>query len=155
MVNGVTGSSGQTNTTTGNRFAELSTEDFMRVLFTELQNQDPLKPQDSSKMLEQLSSLRNIESQLTQQHVFALHAHARDQSDDLVVAIIEALHLFELAAAVGFLLLVDLRLLGVAFRNQPVARVLAPGRSPKLPRFTPPTRTSISAHPDTALNAAL
>lgn len=40
-------------------------------------------------------------------------------------AIIEALHLFGLAAAVGFLLLVDLRLLGLAFRNQPVARVLA------------------------------
>ena len=67
MVNGVTGSSGQASATTGNRFAELSTEEFMKVLFTELQNQDPLKPQDSSKMLEQLSSLRNIESQLTLQ----------------------------------------------------------------------------------------
>lgn len=40
-------------------------------------------------------------------------------------AIIEALHLFALAAAVGLLLLVDLRLLGVAFRSQPVTRVLA------------------------------
>lgn len=40
-------------------------------------------------------------------------------------AIIEALHLFALAAAVGFLLLVDLRLLGYAFRTQPVTRLLA------------------------------
>ena len=40
-------------------------------------------------------------------------------------AIIEALHLFGLAAAVGFLLLVDLRLLGFAFRSQPVPRLLA------------------------------
>ncbi len=50
-----------------NRFAELSSEEFIKVLFTELQNQDPLKPQDSSKMLEQLSSLRNIESQMSLQ----------------------------------------------------------------------------------------
>ncbi|MDH3584900.1 MAG: hypothetical protein OER86_11870 [Phycisphaerae bacterium] len=50
-----------------NRFAEMSSEDFIRVLFTELRNQDPLEPQDSSKLLEQLSSLRNIESQLTLQ----------------------------------------------------------------------------------------
>ena len=64
-VNGITGNS--TSSAPTNRFADLSSEEFMRVLFTELQNQDPLKPQDSSKMLEQLSSLRNIESQLTLQ----------------------------------------------------------------------------------------
>jgi len=56
------------STATGvNRFAELSSEDFLRVLFTELQNQDPLEPTDSSKLLEQLSSLRNIESQMSLQ----------------------------------------------------------------------------------------
>jgi flagellar basal-body rod modification protein FlgD len=54
-----------------NRFAELSSEEFMKVLFTELQNQDPLNPQDSSKMLEQLSSLRNIESQVKLQDQLA------------------------------------------------------------------------------------
>lgn len=66
-VNGITGTSSGGSAPPANRFAELSTEEFMKVLFTELQNQDPLKPQDSSKMLEQLSSLRNIESQLTLQ----------------------------------------------------------------------------------------
>lgn len=60
---------GQTaSTATGgssiNRFAEMSSEEFLEVLMTELQNQDPLNPSDSTKVLEQLSSIRNIESQI-------------------------------------------------------------------------------------------
>lgn len=47
-----------------NRFAELSSEQFIEVLMTELQHQDPFEPQDSGALLEQLSSLRNIESQM-------------------------------------------------------------------------------------------
>lgn len=47
-----------------NRFAEMSSEQFIRVLITELTNQDPFQPNDSTAILEQLSSLRNIESQL-------------------------------------------------------------------------------------------
>jgi len=47
-----------------NGFAALESEDFIKVLITELTNQDPLDPQDSGALLEQLSSLRNIESQL-------------------------------------------------------------------------------------------
>ncbi|MFW6058564.1 MAG: flagellar hook capping FlgD N-terminal domain-containing protein [Phycisphaeraceae bacterium] len=46
-----------------NKFAELSSSEFVKVLVKELANQDPFDPQDSSKILEQLSSLRNIESQ--------------------------------------------------------------------------------------------
>lgn len=45
-------------------FAALNSEEFIRVLMSELSNQDPFKPQDSGALLEQLSSLRNIESQL-------------------------------------------------------------------------------------------
>jgi flagellar basal-body rod modification protein FlgD len=44
-------------------FADLSSEQFMDILISELQNQDPLDPQDTTKLLEQLSSLRTIESQ--------------------------------------------------------------------------------------------
>lgn len=47
---------------TPNRFAEMKTEDFIKIIFTELSNQDPLKPQDSSKILQQLDSIRSIES---------------------------------------------------------------------------------------------
>lgn len=50
-----------------NRFAELSSSEFIKVLISELSNQDPLKPTDSTALMEQLSSLRNIESQLTLQ----------------------------------------------------------------------------------------
>ncbi len=61
---GISSAVGAAPANTPNRFSELTSEEFMRVLFTELSNQDPLDPQDSSKMLEQLSSIRNIESQL-------------------------------------------------------------------------------------------
>lgn len=57
---GVGGTGGKGST---NRFSDLSTEEFVKVIFTELQSQDPFQPQDSGKLLEQLSSLRNIESQ--------------------------------------------------------------------------------------------
>ena len=48
-------------------FGEIQTADFIRLLVSELSNQDPFEPQDSSALLEQLSSLRNIESQLSLQ----------------------------------------------------------------------------------------
>lgn len=45
-------------------FSDLTSEEFVRIMFTELANQDPLKPNDSNQMLEQLSSLRSIQSDL-------------------------------------------------------------------------------------------
>jgi flagellar basal-body rod modification protein FlgD len=56
----------QTGTTSveNNGFANLSSAEFFKVMFTELQNQDPLEPTDTSAMLEQLSTIRNIESQV-------------------------------------------------------------------------------------------
>jgi flagellar basal-body rod modification protein FlgD len=56
-----------TPATSPSRFADIQTDDFIRVLISELANQDPFDPQDSSALLEQLSSLRNIESQLVLQ----------------------------------------------------------------------------------------
>ena len=47
-----------------NRFNELSSEDFMKIIFTELQQQDPFEPNDSSALLEQLNSIRAIESDI-------------------------------------------------------------------------------------------
>ncbi len=43
-------------------FNTLSSQEFLRIMFTQLQNQDPLEPQDSQAMLDQLSALRSIES---------------------------------------------------------------------------------------------
>lgn len=51
----------------GDRFSELTSEEFIKVMLSELTNQDPFEPQDSQALLEQFSSLRNIESQLALQ----------------------------------------------------------------------------------------
>jgi flagellar basal-body rod modification protein FlgD len=47
-----------------NRMSDLSSEQFIQILITELQNQDPFNPNDTSALLEQISSIRNIESQM-------------------------------------------------------------------------------------------
>lgn len=49
--------------TNRNAFAELDSQEFIRIITTELTNQDPLSPNDTTAILEQLSSLRNIEAQ--------------------------------------------------------------------------------------------
>ena len=50
-------------------FNDMSSEDFIKIIFTELQQQDPFEPNDSSALLEQLNSIRQIESdiQMTEQ----------------------------------------------------------------------------------------
>ena len=48
----------------GSRFSDMSTEDFIRIIFAELANQDPLAPSDSTALLQQLNSIRSIESDL-------------------------------------------------------------------------------------------
>lgn len=63
-------SSGTSATATAakSRFSELTSEEFVKILFTELSNQDPLKPNDSNALLEQVSSIRSIESDLALQN---------------------------------------------------------------------------------------
>ena len=50
--------------TGSNPYADLESGEFVQLLVQQLSNQDPTNPQDSSKILEQLSSIRNIESQM-------------------------------------------------------------------------------------------
>ena len=45
-------------------FSSMQSEDFIKIIFAELTNQDPFEPSDSSAILEQLSSIRSIESDL-------------------------------------------------------------------------------------------
>ncbi len=59
-IGGIGSSSNPANS--ADAFSTLTSGDFLRIIFTELQNQDPLEPQDSSAMLDQLSTLRSIES---------------------------------------------------------------------------------------------
>ncbi len=54
----------QPNTTPGaSGFANLSSGEFLQIILSELSNQDPLAPNDTAAILEQLSSIRNIETQ--------------------------------------------------------------------------------------------
>lgn len=54
----------QPSTTPGaNGFADLSSGEFLQIILSELSNQDPLAPNDTAAILEQLSSIRNIEAQ--------------------------------------------------------------------------------------------
>ena len=47
-----------------NGFSSLSSADFIRIIFAELANQDPVQPNDSSALLDQMSSIRNIDERL-------------------------------------------------------------------------------------------
>jgi len=47
-----------------NAFNALDSEQFIKIIFAELGNQDPLQPSDSKALLEQLSSLRSIQSDI-------------------------------------------------------------------------------------------
>jgi flagellar basal-body rod modification protein FlgD len=51
----------------GNAYADLSSDEFLKIMLTELSNQDPFEPNDSQAILDQLSSLRSIESDLNLQ----------------------------------------------------------------------------------------
>lgn len=63
-VSGVSGSSNTANVVdkddTG--FSGLTAEDFLKLLITELQNQDPTEPLGNEQLLAQLSSMRELQS---------------------------------------------------------------------------------------------
>lgn len=51
----------QSSTTTGRGMEALSSEDFFRLLITELQQQDPLAPAKTGDMINQVAQIRSIE----------------------------------------------------------------------------------------------
>ncbi len=61
-INSFNGSSGPGSSTSPNAFNELTSGEFLQIIFTELANQDPLEPNDTQAMIDQLSSIRAIES---------------------------------------------------------------------------------------------
>ena len=44
---------------------EMSSMDFLKLLITQLSNQDPLEPMKNQELLEQLSAIRSLESNMT------------------------------------------------------------------------------------------
>src|SRR5688572_29545620 len=54
---------GQGSTATENQALRgLEMDDFLRLMITELQNQDPLDPMENSEILQQISQIREIEA---------------------------------------------------------------------------------------------
>ena len=49
---------------TTSAFQTMTSEDFIRIMFSELTNQDPLAPNDSQALLNQINSIRSIESDI-------------------------------------------------------------------------------------------
>lgn len=49
---------------TENRFSDLSSQEFVEIIFAELANQNPLEPSDTGALLDQLSTLRSIQSDI-------------------------------------------------------------------------------------------
>ena len=67
-TNSTSGSSTNTSKTTGNDLRNVDLNQFLTLLVTEMQNQDPLNPMDNAQMLTQISQIREIGStnQLTE-----------------------------------------------------------------------------------------
>jgi flagellar basal-body rod modification protein FlgD len=61
---GASGSNGATGAIPAAQrgFGALDADEFTRIILTELSNQDPLEPNDTSALLDQLSTIRSIES---------------------------------------------------------------------------------------------
>ncbi|MFO0832839.1 MAG: flagellar hook capping FlgD N-terminal domain-containing protein [Phycisphaerales bacterium] len=45
-----------------NGFSAMSTEDFTKIIFSELSHQDPMSPNDTNALLQQISTIRSIQS---------------------------------------------------------------------------------------------
>jgi flagellar hook assembly protein FlgD len=59
---GATGTQAQQSATGTDAFAQVDLNDFIKLLVTELQHQDPLNPMDNQEIMQQISQIREIES---------------------------------------------------------------------------------------------
>lgn len=75
------GSSSDTSDVTfseGNGFETLKTEDFVKILITQLSNQNPLQPLEDNQLLQQISSIQALSS--TSQLIDTLNAFGLNQN---------------------------------------------------------------------------
>lgn len=61
QTNGV-GSSGTSNATATSGMRDVNLDDFLKLMITELQNQDPMNPMENHQILQQMSQIREIEA---------------------------------------------------------------------------------------------
>ncbi len=63
-VGALSGSSAQSSTGSAGGLSALTSEQFAQIIFTELSKQDPLQPNDTNALLQQISTLRDIQSSM-------------------------------------------------------------------------------------------
>lgn len=63
-TSGATGTTGQVVDRSKTGFNGLSADDFMKMLITQLQNQDPSEPMTNAELLNQISMMRNLQSNI-------------------------------------------------------------------------------------------
>lgn len=63
-IDAIAGSAATASAGNGKGFSALSADDFTKLIFTELSHQDPLQPNDTNQLLQQVQSIRNIQSDL-------------------------------------------------------------------------------------------
>ncbi|MFO0834039.1 MAG: flagellar hook capping FlgD N-terminal domain-containing protein [Phycisphaerales bacterium] len=61
-VDALTGN--QTSASGVSSFSGMSSDDFMKIVLSELSKQDPLKPNDTSALIQQISQIRSIQSDI-------------------------------------------------------------------------------------------
>lgn len=55
-------SAGSTSAGSTDAFSNISSNDFLRMMIAQLQNQDPMNPMDDSQLLQQISQIRDIQA---------------------------------------------------------------------------------------------
>lgn len=65
QILGTAAQTGLANPSQAGAVGHLGSEDFLKMLITQLQYQDPLEPMDNSKLVEQIASVREIELNTT------------------------------------------------------------------------------------------
>lgn len=61
-VDALTGNTGSASGVSS--FSGMSSDDFMKIVLSELSKQDPLKPNDTSALIQQISQIRSIQSDI-------------------------------------------------------------------------------------------
>ncbi|MCG3180667.1 MAG: hypothetical protein BIFFINMI_03030 [Phycisphaerae bacterium] len=62
VISGVSGS--RSSSTQAKSVGDVSPEDFLRLLITQLKNQDPFEPMKNQELLQQMSAIRGLQSNL-------------------------------------------------------------------------------------------
>jgi len=61
-ISGVLGTQGQQNPNGHDAMQDVDLDDFLKLMITEMQNQDPLNPMENQEIHQQISQIREIES---------------------------------------------------------------------------------------------